>query len=72
MFGLRGSGPHISRIERSRGSLATMGKARLVVVWRRAAMGAGLVAGDENRANRRKRSSGPEEFEARLAASTLL
>ena len=38
MFGLPGSGPHISRIERRRGSLAAMGKPRDV---RRRAGGSG-------------------------------
>jgi len=33
--GLRACGPHISRIERRRGSLAAMGKARDGWVWRR-------------------------------------
>lgn len=55
MFGLPGSGPHISRIERRRGSLATMGKARLVADWRKAAAGAAaLVGGDENSAGWRE------------------
>ena len=34
MIGLPESGPHISRIERRRGSLAAMGKARAAGIYR--------------------------------------